>query len=254
MKTMSFNVLCAGDPLRRYWTRRRGMVSDLIRQNAPDTFGVQEAHRRWMNYLKEALPEYDAVGVGRDDGKNMGEFSAVFYLRDRFELLEQGSFWLSETPGIPGVGWDAAFPRICSYALLLDRESGKKLAHFNTHLDHVGQTAQLEGAKLLAKMARKFGEVPTLLTGDFNAFPYSEPYMAVTEGGFFDARKKAELTTDMYTFHNFDKVTRGKKYEETLDYIFMRNIGRVREFSVLTDQPDGKFPSDHYPILAEFEI
>ena len=254
MKTMSFNVLCAGDPPRRYWTKRKEMVSDLIRSFGPDTFGVQEAHSRWMKYLAEALPEYAYVGVGRDDGKTLGEYSPVFYLKDRFELLEQGNFWLSETPGFPSKGWDAALPRICSYALLLDWDSGKKLAHFNTHLDHVGETAQFEGARLCASQAKKFKDVPTILSGDFNVFPYSEPYMAVTESGFSDARKIAEITTDECTFHNFGEPHRGRECRETIDYIFVRNVEKVHSFSVLTDRPEGKYPSDHYPVCAEFEI
>ncbi len=250
MKTMSFNILCAGAPPRRYWTQRKEMVAQLIRSYAPDTFGLQEAHDRWMSYLIEALPEYAHVGVGRDNGKRMGEYSPVFYRKDRFDLLDQGNFWLSETPGIPSRGWDAALNRICSYALLLDRESGKKLAHFNTHLDHIGEEARLRGAQLVASQAGKFSGVPTILTGDFNVFPYSEPYMAVTESGFSDARKIAEVSTDMFTFHNFGNPA----VRETIDYIFFKNVENVRLFQVLSERPEGKFPSDHDPVFCEYSL
>ena len=254
MKTMSYNILCAGSPPRRYWTARKELVARMIRDAAPDTFGLQEAHDRWMSYLVSALPEYAYVGIGRDNGKRMGEYSPVFYRKDRFRLLEEGHFWLSETPGIVSFGWDAACRRICSYALLEETATGKKLAHFNTHLDHIGVKAQLEGARLVASQARKFTGIPTILTGDFNVFPYSEPYMAVIESGFTDARKQAALSTDQFTFHNFGEPLDGAERRETIDYIFTRNIETVSSFTVLTDRPDGKYPSDHDPVVAEFEL
>ena len=254
MKTMSFNVLCAGEPKKRYWTNRKELVLSLIRSYMPDTFGLQEAHDQWMRYLAMALPEYAYIGIGRDNGKRLGEFSPVFYLKDRFTLLEEGHFWLSETPGMVSFGWDAACRRICSYALLQDKESGKKLAHFNTHLDHVGENAQLNGARLVASQAKKYRDIPTILTGDFNDFPYSEPYMAVTEAGFTDARKAAPDTTSWHTFHNFDRPLDGTIRREIIDYIFVRNIPEVRVFDVLTDTPDGEYPSDHYPVTAEFDL
>ena len=192
--------------------------------------------------------------VGRDNGKRLGEFSPVFYRKDRFTLVDQGNFWLSETPGFPSRGWDAALNRICSYALLEERGTGKRLAHFNTHLDHVGETAQYEGAKLVASQANKFRSVPVILTGDFNVYPYSEPYMAVVESGFEDARKSAEITTDMFTFNNFGEPYNGRECRETIDFIFTRNIGKITVFSVLTEKPEGRYPSDHFPLVAEFEI
>ena len=148
----------------------------------------------------------------------------------------------------------AACRRICSYALLEETATGKKLAHFNTHLDHIGVKAQLEGARLVASQARKFAGIPTILTGDFNVFPYSEPYMAVIESGFTDARKQAALSTDQFTFHNFGEPLDGAERRETIDYIFTRNIETVSSFTVLTDRPDGKYPSDHDPVVAEFEL
>ena len=121
MKVMSFNVLCSGKG-QNWWGKRKPLVRDVIRKYDPDTFGLQEAHYRWMNYLcKELKDTYDYVGVGRDNGKRMGEFSPVFYKKDKYEVIETGNFWLSETPEKPGKGWDAACVRICSYAVLKDK-------------------------------------------------------------------------------------------------------------------------------------
>lgn len=145
-RIMSFNVLCYGrEP--HFWTLRAPLVCRLIRETLPDSFGVQEAHIDWINALTEGLPEYDYVGVGRNDGKEDGEFAAVFYLKDKFTASDSGSFWLSETPDKPSLGWDGACIRIATYVRLTEKSTGREYVHFNTHLDHVGREAQVNGAK-----------------------------------------------------------------------------------------------------------
>ena len=156
MKIMSFNVLCGGQG-QKDWPARTPLVVRTIYKQDPDTFGVQEAHIGWMRVLKACLPAYDCVGVGRDDGGEKGEFSAVFFKRDKYDLLDSGSFWLSETPDKPGKGWDAACIRICSWAKLREKDSGKTFVHLNTHLDHIGAVAMQKGAELVAERGSAIG-------------------------------------------------------------------------------------------------
>ena len=153
MKVMSYNILCKGSPRSRYWTNRKELVAGLIRSIKPDTFGLQEAHIRWMNFFKSAFPEYGFVGAGREDGKQKGEYAPVFYRKDCFDLLSHGTFWLSDTPEVPGKGWDADWERICTWAVLCEKDTGKTVAHMNTHLDHKGLEAQKNGALLIAEKA-----------------------------------------------------------------------------------------------------
>lgn len=247
MKVMSFNVLCGyGGPKK--WTKRKNLVRDIIKKYSPDTFGLQEAHYRWMNYLCRNLPEYDYVGVGRDNGKRMGEFSPVFYKKDKYEVIDTGNFWLSETPEKPGKGWDAACIRICSYAVLKDKATGEKFAHFNTHLDHVGPVAQSEGAKIIAERADTYKGMPTIVTGDFNVTPDSGAYKTITAAGFEDARYLTKDTDDEGTFHNFGKCS------DMIDFIFVKNGIEVQSFRTVTDKIEDDFPSDHYPVIAELEL
>ena len=262
MTVMSFNVLCCG--VKEYsWTSRKEKVIAAVKKYLPDTIGFQEAHTEWMSYLKENLPEYGYEGMGRDDGKDKGEFSSVFYKRDKYEKLGGGSFWLSERPYEPCVGWDGLCPRTCSWVKLKDRESGQELFHFNTHLDHKGSIARREGARQIInevyKICKRSDKV--IITGDFNSYPAyiestqetpgditdpsSEAYSLVTENGFDDARLIAKESDFFHTFHGYSDLS------ETIDYIFTRNI-KVGSFSVIKDKYDGMYPSDHFPIKAEY--
>lgn len=251
MKIMSFNVLCAGHNGRK-WKNRVDRVVEAIKANDPDSFGVQEAHIGWMRALGKNLPEYDFVGVGRDDGKEKGEFSAVFYKKDKFTPGESGNFWLSETPEKPGKGWDAACIRICSYVMLTDKESGKKFCHFNTHLDHVGLVAMQKGAELVAKKANEIcTDCPAVFTGDFNVTPDSAPCKAVKDGGFVDARDVAPVTDFENTYHAFcGEFGEGS----VIDYCFVKGNIRVNKFIVDRNKYLGDVPSDHYPVIAEIEL
>ena len=251
MRIMSFNVLCGGKG-NRDWPGRSPLVIRTIYNYDPDTFGVQEAHIGWMNALKACLPAYDYVGVGRDDGKEGGEFSAVFYKKEKYELLDSGSFWLSETPARPGKGWDAACVRICSWAKLKEKETGKIFVHLNTHLDHVGLVAMQKGAELVAKNGSEIAEGhPAFFTGDFNVTPESAPCRAVLDGGFMDCRNVAKESDKGITFHDF----RYPEYQGTvIDYVFAKGDVTVEKFAVIRDTVDGDLPSDHYPVYADVEF
>ena len=257
MKIMSFNLLCGGKG-GRDWPGRVNMVLDTIRSADPDTLGVQEAHYGWINALCAGLPGYAYVGVGRDDGKTEGEYSAVFYKKDKYTLLDSGSFWLSETPDVPGVkGWDAACVRICSYAKLQEKDTGRQFVHFNTHLDHRGQIAMQKGAELVAKKAAEIcPDLPAFFTGDFNVPPESAPYRAVIDGGFRDARLAAPVSDDSVTFHCEVYVTK-KFYEPPviIDYCFVKGDVAVRSYRVLQNvYPSDLYPSDHFPVLVEVDL
>ena len=252
IKVMSYNVLCYG-PDEMNWTLRKGMVTDIIKREAPDSFGVQEAHFDWMTALSNALPEYAYVGVGRDDGKNDGEFSAVFYLKDKFDVLDSGTFWLSETPDTPSRGWDGRCSRVCSWAKLQDKESKKVYVHMNNHLDHIGPVARQNGLQLLLDFAAKFSE-PVVLTGDFNFNEGCELYRQMTSGTLKDAKFAAKDSKGGITFNAFYPIKNKAEDMAVIDFINVSNDVDVISYKVIDDKPDGKFPSDHFPVMAEIEI
>jgi len=252
MKVMSFNVLCYGNGENSLF-KRMGLVIRAIRNEEPELFGVQEAHYVWMKALIAAFPDYSYSGVGRDDGKKKGEFSAVFYKKDLFKKLDAGSFWLSETPDKPGIkGWDAVCVRVCSWAKLKEKATGKEFMFMNTHLDHVGEIAMQKGAELIASKSAEIGEgMPAILTGDFNITPDSAPCRAVKDGGFSDTRDIAGRTDMSNTYHGFDTGTEGYS---TIDYVFIKGDIKVKSFKVIKKKIDGHFPSDHWPVVAEIAL
>jgi endonuclease/exonuclease/phosphatase family metal-dependent hydrolase len=225
-----------------------------LRRHAPDLFGVQEAQDVQINYLTQELPHYRSIGVGRDDGVTRGEYAAIFYNAERYIPLRHETFWLSETPSLPGsLGWDANNIRICTWGEFQRRGSTDSVFCFNTHLDHMGLQAQLEGTRLiLHKIAQVAGDRPVILTGDFNCTPGSAPYKLITEGEevvrMDDAHaiSRTPPTGPQWTFHGFTPP--GQKI---IDFIFVRNM-TVNSFAFVDDHWDGRYPSDHLPVMAEF--
>lgn len=169
IRAMTFNIrldTAADGP--NAWPHRQDMVADLIRYEAPDVVGLQEVLLHQKEMLEGALADYSFVGVGRDDGAETGEFSPLGWRTDRFDLVDSGTFWLSPTPELPGKGWDAAYPRIATWAMLRDRGSGQLIRVLNTHFDHVGFRAKLESAAALAQWVGR-ENMPTIVLGDFNS-------------------------------------------------------------------------------------
>ncbi len=249
-RILSFNLLCAGTG-RRTWRKRVPKVISIIKETAPDSFGVQEAHWEWMKKLCRYLPEYGYVGNGREDGKKDGEFSAVFYKKDKFETSDSGNFWISETPEKPSKGWDSACTRIATYVRLTDKENGKSYIHFNTHLDHVGRIAQINGAKMIQEKAASFGGVPVVCTGDFNVFQDSDCYNTMVSGNMKDARKLAPDSDECYTFHGF----RPDEIQSRIDFVFVDEATvKPVKFKVINKMVDGDFYSDHNAVYADVEI
>lgn len=236
------------------WVDRAPIASNLIRFHGFDVLGVQEGLLNQLNDISTALPEYTRYGKGRDDGKDAGEHSAIYYKRDRFNLLKSGDFWLSEKPDQPGKGWDATCcNRICSWVYLEDKATKKRFYTFNVHFDHQGVVARKESGKLmLTKIKEIAGQAPVLLTGDFNGGRESEWYQTIAT---------SDLLTDVFTkvkypyannssMNNF-RTPRGTT---VIDHIFMTKQFTASKWGILTDSYFGKYPSDHFPILAVVEL
>ena len=259
------------------WNVRRDRVANYIREKAIDVVGMQEVLHPQLLDLLERLPQYDYVGVGRADGKTRGEYSPIFYKKERFKKLEGGTFWISETPEKVGVkGWDAALPRICSYVHLQDKVTKKRFWFFNLHMDHIGVEARREGAKLIAKKITEMcGKEPAFVSGDFNVDQHNEAYRTIINTGVledsYELAEKKFATTG--TFNSFDS---NLFTESRIDHIFVTEHVTVNNYAVLTDgywTPNDKSgksrkgeaapqeinfsehqhrcPSDHYPIAAK---
>lgn len=248
MKVMTFNVLC-GDRAGRLVEDRYPVVCDLINKESPDSIGVQEATPEWMEQLKSKLTEYDYVGVGRDDGKNDGEYSAVFFKKDKFKVIEKDNFWLSDTPDVPALGWDAVCIRICSWVLLEEKMTGKRYVHLNTHLDHIGIEARKKGMEMIFKKAESL-DAPTVVTGDFNFDEGSDFYKGLVSGKMKDTKYLAEKSDDGVTFHGYG-VT-----DDTgiIDFILVSPEFKVKEYKIIDDKINGDYPSDHFPVKAIIQL
>lgn len=236
------------------WVDRAPIVSNLIRFHDFDLLGIQEGLINQVNDIAAALPEYARYGKGRDDGKEAGEHSAIYYKKDRFNLLKSGDFWLSETPDKPGKGWDATCcNRICSWVNLEDRITKKKFYFFNVHFDHQGVVARRESSKLiLAKIASIAGQTPALLTGDLNGGRDSEWYQSLATSGLLtDASAKVKYPYANNASFNSFRTPRGTG---VIDHIFMTKQFTASKWGILTDTYFGKFPSDHFPVLAVVEL
>ncbi len=251
---MSFNIRFNNpDDGVHAWPNRKDRVAGLVRFHEADIVGMQEALLGQIRDLEARLPGYAWVGVGRDDGAEGGEFSPIFYRNDRLELLDDGTFWLSETPDEPGsVGWDAALPRIVTWARFRDRATNRTFVHFNTHFDHLGEEARRESARLLVRQVEAIaGDAPVVVTGDFNVTPDTEAYERLA-AALEDAADAVDAPYGPEaTFFGFEVTDEpGRR----IDYIFAKNGVEVRRYGVLSDQWRGRYPSDHLPVLAEVVV
>lgn len=236
------------------WPVRRAQLAAQLRFYAPDVFGIQEGLKRQVDYLSEQLPAFERVGGGRDDGKEAGEYSALYFRKARFGLLESGTFWLSETPDVPSKGWDAALPRICTYAHLYDTLAGKKLWVLNTHFDHMGEAARRHSAELIIVKIKELNKEnePIVLMGDFNSEPKEAPALLLSRA-LIDTRAVSEEPSfgPEGTFNGFQFKEPVKRQ---IDYIFINGSGmRVKQHAVLSDSRNCHYPSDHLPVLARME-
>ncbi|AKK73040.1 endonuclease/exonuclease/phosphatase [Chryseobacterium sp. P1-3] len=252
---MSFNIrLNVASDKENAWPERKQEVADLLMYYHPDYFGVQEALPDQMKDIKSGLKNYDYIGVGRDDGKEKGEFSAIFYDMNRLEVLKSGTFWLSETPEKPSRGWDAALNRICTYAVFKDKKSKKEFLAMNLHFDHVGNVARVKSSELLLKKIKELNpkNLPVTLSGDFNLTDDTEPIKILSremKDTFYHSEKKHYGPVGTFTAFNVNEVPK-----ERIDYIFTKGF-TIKSHRHINDRRENLlYPSDHFPVIVTLSL
>ena len=256
VNVMTFNIrLDAASDSMNNWKYRKDNAAKMVAYYSPDILGMQEVVINQRDDMKERLPQYTALGVGRADGKDAGEFCSLFFKTDRFDLIKHGDFGLSENPDSIGLkGWDAACERIVTWAILKDKASGKELAAFNTHFDHMGEIARRESAKLInTKINEIAGKLPVVLTGDFNGTVESDPITILTSDGFQNTGAVAQMVYGpLWSFHDFGRIPVAER--ELIDFIFVKGPIVVDSYRVIGDKPDDGYLSDHAPIIVNLAI
>lgn len=247
LKAMSYNMRVGtakdGD---NAWENRCPATAAMLEEVAPDVFGVQEALDFQLKYITDNCPQYECIGVGREDGKSKGEHMSVFYNKDRFKMLKWGTYWLSETPDVPSKGWDAKCKRTATWVLLKDRQSGKKFWFVNTHLDHIGKEARLKGLALIVDNIKAMNPkgYPMVLTGDFNVTP-DDPCLVDLDKIMSSARKVAVNTDTKPSFTGWGEP------RKIIDYVYISGFAVCTDFKVIDKQYAGiPYISDHYPVTA----
>lgn len=232
------------------WTNRKPFFINQLKFYEPDILGVQEPMPNQMADMDSLLPQYKYVGVGRDDGANKGEYSAIFYKKDKFKILESSTFWLSKTPEKVSKGWDADCNRVCTYALFEDIVTGKKFWVFNTHFDHIGMVARNKSTILILKKIKEINinDYPVILSGDFNMEESDNNIKYISEK-LNDSKTIAKnIFGPTGTFNGFEfhePVTR------RIDFIFLSKDILVEKYAVLSDSKDCRYPSDHLPVYIK---
>lgn len=260
LRVISYNIRNGNAPDGdNRWPQRKTRVVNLFMRYQPDLIGLQEVLPTQLADLMTQLPDFDWLGVGRDDGHHGGEHTLIGYRRRRLSSMQSDSFWLSPTPDRVGsIGWDASYPRIATWASLLDQETGTAFLHLNTHFDHRGAQARLESAHLLRRfLATPPAALPVIVTGDFNCTADTPPYYALTTDPLIDGPHLSDAMIISAVPHHGPVATTNSNFSNPLrdkiDYIFCHPCARVQvlRHAVLTDQWDGVYPSDHLPVLAD---
>ncbi len=235
------------------WTNRKPFFINQLKFYNPDILGVQEALPNQMKDMDSLLVDYNFVGVGRDDGKDKGEYSAIFYNYKTFKILKSSTFWLSQTPEQVSMGWDAVCNRVCTYALLQNKKTNEKLWVFNTHFDHVGVEARKNSARLIIKKIKEINtnNLPVVLMGDFNmeesheSIRYIKSYLKDSQ----EISKVVFGPTGTFNGFNFNEPV-----TKRIDFIFVSPKIEVDKYGILSDSKDCKYPSDHLPVYVELKI
>lgn len=255
LKVMTYNIrLSLESDKENSWNNRKDDALALMSYYHPDYFGVQEAVPQQMTDIKTTLTDYDYVGVGRDDGKNQGEYSAIFYDKNKLEVTKSGTFWLSETPEKPSKGWDAAYNRVCTYAFFKIKKTGKQFLAMNLHFDHVGDVARVNSAKLILEKIKKLNpkNVPLTLTGDFNLTDDSEPIKIISkslDNVFYHSKKTHYGPKGTFTGFDINTIP-----QDRIDYIFVKGFEVLSNRTINDRRENLLYPSDHFPILAEINF
>ncbi|MBN2367024.1 MAG: endonuclease/exonuclease/phosphatase family protein [Calditrichaeota bacterium] len=257
-RIMSFNVRYDSQSDDYHsWKNRRERVSRLIQFYDPDIIGFQETFKHQLEYLNNQLPSYNWIGVGREDGRESGEFSPIFFKRNRLKLLQQDSFWLSEQPEIPGsIGWDAKYSRLVTCCILKEAKLNDKFSIFNTHLDHDGETARIQSTKLIMKKIKNYAsDIPAIITGDLNTLPESEPYRILLSDQRFRLRDAFHHSHyphygPDYTFNGFGmRATQGR-----IDYILATEHWKIWRSAIVPEFWNNFYSSDHFPVIADISL
>ena len=254
IKVISYNIRYNNpNDGKDIWENRRTTIVDFIKNENPDFLGLQEVNHSQLMFLNSNLINYSYVGVGRDDGKTKGEYSPIFYNKNLFELIKSDTFWLSSTPDQISVGWDASMERICTYALFQSKSNNKNIWVFNTHFDHIGVEAREKSADLIINMISKLTDLEDyiVLTGDFNLSDNSRPIMNL-QSNFNDTNKSLKKTDKSYGTFNSFKLNFDSK--NRIDYVFEKNFKLIDSRHILVKTPDGRWASDHNPVLAKLKL
>ena len=250
INVMSYNIRLntAGDGINA-WPNRKDNVKALVKFYDTDILCVQEAlPEQFDELLKDT--DFDVVGVGRDDGKRKGEFSAIYYNKNRFVKKDGGTFWLSLTPDVPSKGWDAALNRVCSWVKLYDKSNKKEFLVFNTHYDHVGVQARIESAKLIKQKIQEIApKLPVVFTGDLNVTPETEAIATIKS--FLTDTKEISIEPPYGPTGTFNAFKWDSPLKDKIDYIFVNKAFKVQKFAVLSDSKDKRYYSDHLPVFVK---
>lgn len=250
IKVMSYNIrLGVGKDGTNSWEFRYPATALMLQDQHPDIFGVQEAYDFQIRFIEDNFKEYKSVGVGREDGKSKGEFMSIFWDTKKIQMLKWGTFWLSETPEKPSMGWDAACKRTATWALMKHKKTGEKFYYINTHLDHKGKEAQKNGLELIVSRIDEINPegYPMILTGDFNIKP-DNPALVGLEKRMQSTRKIAPKTDNHSTFNNWGK----NKSLTIIDYVYVSGFSACPEYHTVTEKyGEWKYISDHYPVYAK---
>ncbi|GAA4470382.1 endonuclease/exonuclease/phosphatase family protein [Nibrella saemangeumensis] len=239
------------------WPNRKEMAAKVFTDYQVDFAGLQEALAGQIYDLQQQLPQYAWIGVGRDDGKTKGEFSPIFYNKDKFEVLTQGTFWLSETPDVPGSkNWDAAITRVATYGQFREKRSGRKLFVINTHYDHIGEQARQNSSRLLIRKIKELSAgLPVILTGDFNSPEASPAIQTLTTDANFRLINTERLSEEAHTggtasFNGFGKGKPGP----AIDFILVGPAISVKRHDYLPIVNGEVYVSDHWPVISRVSV
>lgn len=255
LRVMTYNLRNNSDVPPNSWEERRGLIQALIQREKPDIIGTQEGLYPQVKDMEALLPEYGWVGLGRDGGSH-GEFMTIYYRKDRFDIMEFNHFWLSDTPDqIGSTAWESACTRMATWVRLFDSETKQAFYHVNTHLDHQSEKARVNGAKLIIRKTEAFqANLPIILTGDFNTVAETETHQTfLREGQYIDTWHDANerINENLGTFNNFKDPSGG---EGRIDWILHKGKITTSSVHIVDDQVDGRFPSDHFPLIANLQF
>jgi endonuclease/exonuclease/phosphatase family metal-dependent hydrolase len=253
LKIMTYNIrLDVAIDKENDWAHRKDFFNSQIQFYEPEVFGVQEARTNQITDIANALPQYNYVGIGRD-GIEKGEASSIFYKKERLKVIVSNTFWLSETPNIVSVGWDAAYNRICSYALFKDIKNNNFFWVFNTHLDHIGEESKSNSITLILSEIEKLNikKYPVLLIGDFNSLPDSDRIVALKK--VMNDSRDISQEKPFGPFGTFNDFKYNEPVTIQIDYVFisLNKKIKVKKYAVLSDSNAFRYPSDHFPVFVE---